>query len=491
MPLVAGIDSSTQSCKVELRDLQDGTLVGSGNAPHPAASPPCSEQDPAAWWDALTQAFAAAVSVAAVHPSAIVGLAVDAQCHGLVALDRDENPVRRAKLWNDTTSAEQVRRLRGRIGEANWIHAVGSLPTAAFTYGKLAWLAECEPGNFARTRHVLLPHDWLILQLTGRRVTDRSEASGTGYYSAAQNRYLTEFLLLIDADKDWSVAFPQVCPPSQPVGTVLGAVAARLGVTTDTLVGPGGGDQQSAALGLGVLPGDVVYTFATSGVVYTASRHPVFDLSGAVDGVADMTDGYLPLVSTLNATRVTATFSRILGVDLTDLADLALRATPGRTPVLAAFLDGERTPDRPHATGTLTGLTSATGREEMARSAFDGVILGLLDGERKLNAAGVDTSGRLLATGGGARSRAYTQLLADLSGREVHVADAPEASARGACVQAAAVVAGAPVVDVLQSWAPPTRVAASPRAGTDAMREELRERYELVAGWDASDGRWR
>ncbi|MFF3464094.1 xylulokinase [Streptomyces sp. NPDC001984] len=484
MPVVAGVDSSTQSCKVEIRDLHDGSLLGSGSAPHPPAFPPRSEQDPAAWWTALKAALAAARNDAGVSTGDIVAIAVDGQCHGLVALDAADQVVRPAKLWNDTTSAPQLERLKRLIGAPEWIRAVGSLPTAAFTLSKIAWLAENEPANYRELHRVLLPHDWLTWKLSGQYATDRSEASGTGYYSAAQSRYLPELLAHIDADRDWADAMPEVMDASTAVGTVADTARAELGLPAGTLVGPGGGDQHAAALGLGIAPGDVVYTFGTSGVVFTTSETPVFDLNGIVDGVADMTDGYLPLVSTLNAARVTDTFARILGVDHQGLAELALAATGTAGPVLVAYLDGERKPNRPGAQGILAGLTSATSREDIARAAFEGVILGLVSGERHLNAAGVATGGRLIATGGGARSAAYTQLLADLTSREVLVADAPEASARGACVQAAAIASGRAVRDVLREWAPATRPVAIPRPGSRSAREAA---YTVLAGWDAFD----
>jgi xylulokinase len=477
---------------VELRDADDGTLLGSATAPHPPAFAPSSEQDPAAWWQALRTALPAALTDADVGADAVVALAVAAQCHGLVAMDAVDQVIRPAKLWNDTTSAPQLRRLTERIGGPAWINAVGSLPTAAFTLSKVAWLAEVEPVNFARLRRILLPHDWLTWKLTGAAVTDRSEASGTGYYSAAEHRYRTEFLQLVDPNRDWADALPEVRPAAEPVGVLTVGAAAELGLSQGVLIGPGGGDQQAAAVGLGIEPSDVVYAFGTSGVVYTTSRHPVFDRNGIVDGVADMTDGYLPLVSTLNAARVTDTFARLLGVDHARLAELAIDAPVGSGPILAAFLDGERKPNRPGARGLLAGLTSAVTREQLARAAFEGVILGLVEGEAHLNAAGVDTSGRLIATGGGTRSMGYPQLLADLTGRDVLLADAPEASARGACVQAAAVATSRPIGEVLRAWAPATRMAATPRAGSAERRSGLRERYRLVAGWDALDelGAW-
>jgi xylulokinase len=489
--VVAGVDSSTQSCKVELRQLDTGRLLGRGSAPHPPAFGPRSEQWPADWWTAYELAFARALTSAGISSRDVVALSFAAQCHGLVALDDQGSVIRPAKLWNDTTSAPQLSRLRTQIGQQAWITAVGSLPTAAFTLSKLAWFAEQEPGGFARLSRICLPHDWLTLQTSGEHVTDRSEASGTGYYSSAQGRYLEEYLRLIDPDRAWAPALPRVLGPDEPAGRVTRDVAERLGVRPDLLVGAGGGDQHAAAVGLAVEPGDVVFTIATSGVVFTVSAAPVFDLTGIVDGVADMAGGYLPLVSTLNAARVTDWVANVLGVDHVELARLALSVHPGRAPVMAAFLDGERKPDRPGATGLLAGLTAATSREDIARAAHEGVLLGLLRGQRSMNAAGVATDGRLLITGGGARSSAYRQILADLTGREVLVADpgdADEATARGAAVQAAAVASGSPVREVRRAWAPSVRVGAEPRPGREGLGDWLLERYLTVADWSGFDG---
>ena len=494
MPVVAGVDSSTQSCKVELRNLDDGELLGRGAAPHPPAFAPCSEQQPADWWSAFELAFTQALATAGISSTEVVAMSFAAQCHGLVALDADDVVIRPAKLWNDTTSAPQLERLRLEIGEQQWISSVGSLPTAAFTLSKLAWFAEQEPEGFTRLARVCLPHDWLTLQMTGEHVTDRSEASGTGYYSSTQNRYLDEYLHLIDPHRSWSTTFPRVLGPDQPAGTVTPAVARRLGLRPDLLVGAGGGDQHAGALGLAVEPGDVVFTIGTSGVVYTVSAEPVFDRTGLVDGVADMTGGYLPLSSTLNAARVTDWAARILGVDHSELARLALSVDPGGAPVMAAFLDGERKPNRPEATGLFAGLTAATSREDLARAAHDGVLLGLLRGERSMNAAGVTTSGRVLLTGGGSRSPAYRQILADLTGRDVLLADpadADEATARGAAIQAAAVAAGRPVDHVCRDWAPATQVVATPRRNTSGLLDWLLDRYLAVADWDGFDGQGR
>lgn len=489
MPIVAGVDSSTQSCKVEIRDLDNGTLLTSGSAPHPPAFGPCSEQHPSDWWKAFQAALTSAISASGVTGRDVVAVSVAAQCHGLVPLDASGSVIRPAKLWNDTTCAAQVTVLRERIGPARWIDLVGSLPTAAFTVGKLAWLAQTEPRHFAVLDRVCLPHDWLTMQLSGVHVTDRSDASGTGYYSTDQRKYLEEILALIGTDRDWERVLPEVLGPDDPAGMITATAAEELGLNPATVVGAGGGDQHAASLGLAVKPGEVVYTIATSGVVYTVSPDPVFDHGGLVDRVADMTGGYLPLVSTLNAARVTDWMAGLLGVDHERLAQLALAADPGAPETLVAFLDGERKPDRPHASGVLAGLTSSTRREDLARAAHTGALLGLLHGEQAINAGGVRTDGQVLIVGGGSRSAAYRQLLADLTGRPVSIADAAEGTARGAAVQAAAAATGTPVTQVRDAWAPPRRIVAEPRHGSEAFREAATDRYRAAAAWAGFDGR--
>jgi len=486
VPVVAGVDSSTQSCTVELRNAADGTLLGRGRSPHPATHPPVSEQAPATWWTALTVALRAAANDAGLAVRDIDAISVAAQCHGLVALDAAGEVLRPAKLWNDTTSAPQAEAMVRRLSRRTWADAVGSVPTAAFTITKLAWLAEHEPEHLRRLATVLLPHDWITYRLTGLHVTDRSEASGTGYYAAHERRWRTDLLAeLVDPDVDWDAALPTVLGPSEAAGTVLSSTARELGLRDGVVVGPGAGDQHAGALGLGMGLGEVVYSLGTSGVVITVSEEPVHDAEGWVNGVADAAGGYLPLVCTLNATKVTDMVARLLGVDHDGLARLALAAPadPGR-PVLAAFLDGERSPDRPHATGLLAGLTSDTSREDLARAAFEGVLLGLVRGHDAVRRAGAAADGPVIVTGGGARSPAYRQILADLLQAPVHTLDASEATARGACVQAAAVLAQDDVRVVRDAWRPAATTTTEPRG---IVPDAVRRRYLRAADWDGLD----
>lgn len=438
MALVLGVDSSTQSTKVEIRDVDSGELVGAGRAAHPSTTPPRSEQEPEAWRTALLDAR---------HDSGSHGvqaIAIAAQQHGMVVLDSERAIIRPAKLWNDTESAADATWLIEQLGgAASWADACGSVPTASFTITKLSWLHRKEPDNFDRIAHVLLPHDWLTFRLSGRFVTDRGDASGTGYWSPTESRWRPDLLGIVDADKDWDACLPEVVGPTETVREKDG-----------TVVAPGTGDNMAAALGIGLEPGRVAISLGTSGTVFTVSREPVTDATGSVSGFADATGRFLPLVCTLNAMKVPIALARMMRVDLNTFDQLALEAPAGASGVvLVPYLDGERTPSRPDATGTLTGIRSDTTAEQVARAAVEGVICGLLDGLDALRASGAKVSDDdgLLLIGGGARAHAFQRTLADLSGCAVTVPRGEHVAA-GACVQAAAALCQQRPDTIAEAW---------------------------------------
>ena len=484
MGLVLGIDSSTRSTKVEVRDADTGALVASGQAPHPPTTPPRSEQDPEAWWGAL----AGAVAAAGVHE--VDAVAVGAQQHGLVALGAAGQVLRPAKLWNDTETAADAGWLVGQLGGADggaeaWARACGSVPVASFTITKLSWLHRKEPDHFERLAHVLLPHDWLTHKLTGAFVTDRGDASGTGYWSPAEGRYRTDLLRIVDdgpGDDGWLARLPRVLGPGEPAGTLVRGAGEMLGLRGEPLVAAGTGDNMAAALGVGLRPGDVAVSLGTSGTVYAVSDTPTADATGAVAGFADATGRFLPLVCTLNATGVTDDVGRLFGLGPDELADLALSTPAGAGGVvLVPFFNGERTPDRPDATGTLTGLRHGTSKAHLARAAYEGVVCSLLEGLDALGAAGVDTgSGRTVLVGGGARSRAYRHVLAVLSGRPVTVPRAGEHVAAGACVQAAATLAGTDPATVADAWGLGAGPTVDPDEDADVAA--IRDAYAAARG---------
>ena len=471
MKLIAGVDSSTQSTKVEIRELASGQLVSVGRATHPPTTPPRSEQDPEAWWHALLDAF----GQVADHLSDVVAVSVAGQQHGLVVLDGDGRPLRSAKLWNDTESAPEAATLTEALGAEGWAGACGSVPTASFTITKLAWLASNEPELMPRIASIMLPHDYLTWRLCGAHVTDRGDASGTGWWSPDDGAYSGRLLDLIDSDQPLLPLLPKVLAPTETAGTVTATDAQALGLSPDAIVGPGTGDNMAGALGLGLGPGDVAISIGTSGTVYGVSETATHDANGEVAGFADGTGNYLPLVCTLNATKVTDSIGRLLGLDPTALSSLALEAEPGSSGVVVVpYFDGERTPNLPNATGSVAGLRSDVGRDQVARAAYEGVACGLLDGLDALIGAGVATDGRLFLIGGGAKAEAYRRVVADLAGRPVTVPESDETVATGACVQAAATVGGLAPGEVAQAWELGAGELVQP---ADVAADEIRARY--------------
>ena len=455
MTLVAGVDSSTQSTKVVVCDAATGVVVREGRAPHPDAT----EVDPALWWDAFGMATADGLL------DGVEAISVGGQQHGMVALDNDLSVVRPALLWNDTRSAGAAQELVAELGGPGaWAEAVGSVPVASFTVTKLRWLASHEPASAARVAHVVLPHDWLTYRLTGELVTDRGDASGTAYWSPKTGAYREDLLELAFGRV---IGTPRVLGPSEVAGSGPGG-----------MVGAGTGDNMAAALGLSIQPGDVVVSLGTSGTVFATYDKTTADASGFVAGFADATGAQLPLVCTLNAARVLTSAATMLGVDLPGLEKLALTARPGAGGVvLLPYLDGERTPDLPNATGTLGGLTRANATpENLARAAVEGMLCGLADGIDALRAVGVPVD-RVLLIGGAARSAAVAEIAPIVFGCPVALPAPAEYVALGAARQAAWALSGDPTpptwsVDTVK-LPDPTESGAEVRAAYRALRTAM------------------
>ncbi len=447
--LVAGVDSSTQATKVVVCDVQTGTVLRQGRAAHPEGT----EVDPQAWWTAYREATGGGLL------EGVAAIAVAGQQHGMVVLDEVREVVRPALLWNDTRSASAANDLVSELGgAAAWAEAVGTVPVASITITKLRWLAEHEPENADRVHTVLLPHDWLTARIVGDAdlravdlVTDRGDASGTGYWSARTNAYRPDLLTRAFGRQ---IATPTVLPPD--------ATAGQTGV--GMLVAAGTGDNMGAALGLGLSPGDIAVSLGTSGTVFGVAEQGTADPSGLVAGFADATGRHLPLVCTLNAARVLTAAAAMLGTDLFGLDRLALAAAPGAQGLsLLPYLDGERTPDLPEAAGTLGGLTRDNMTpENLARAAVEGMLCGLADGLDALRAAGVPV-GRVALIGGAARSRAVREVASGLFDAPVVVPEPGEYVALGAARQAAWALTTARGEDRLPPWSTRSTTLAAPR----------------------------
>lgn len=483
--LVAGVDSSTQSCKVVIADPDTGAIRRSGAAPHPEGT----EVDPEAWWEALQLAVERAGGF-----DDVAAISVSGQQHGLVALDEDGRVIRDALLWNDLRSGGAARALKAEIGVASFIDRVGVVPVASFTGAKLRWLREHEPDNARRVAAVALPHDWLTWRLLGfgphgsaprgpvleTLTTDASDASGTAYFSAVTGAYDFDLFHTIfgTAAREaagveprgaahtgqtaltpaTAVILPRVLGPCQPAGRTPAGI----------LVGPGAGDNAAAALGLGITSGDVIISIGTSGTVFSATDLNISDPSGAVAGFASADGGRLPLVATLNAARVLDSAARLLRTSHDEVAALALASTPGANGLtLIPYFQGERTPNLPEATARLEGMTLANSSpEHVARAFVEGMLCGLADGLDAILRQGLAAE-RLLLIGGAARNPAVREVARHIFTVPVDVPQQAEYVAIGAARQAAWTLNGRP-----PGWAVELDTTLHPRPST--VRDQYR-----------------
>jgi xylulokinase len=465
--LVAGVDSSTQATKVVVVDAETGTTVREGRCAHPVGT----EVDPWAWWSALIDASAGGLL------DGVSALSIAGQQHGMVLLDATGEPVRDALLWNDNRSADAAADLITELGgPETWASEVGTVPVASITATKLRWTARAEPDIAARASRVLLPHDWLTWLLAGRpeeATTDRGDASGTGYWSTLSGEYRMD-LLRMAFGRDLVV--PRVCGPGERAASVAADAAGATGLAVGTVLAPGTGDNMGAALGAGAQPGDVVVSIGTSGTVFATHDRPSSDPTGAVAGFADATGCYLPLVCTLNAARVLRAGADLLDVDLAELDRLALSAEPGAGGlVLLPYLEGERTPNRPSATGLLAGLTGANATPaNLARAVVEGMLCGLADGLDALVAQGVPVR-RVLMVGGGSRSAAVRALAPLVFGVPVTVLAPAEYVALGAARQAAWALTG-----TAPPWPRPEESSEEPPDDGAILSARVREAYSAV-----------
>jgi xylulokinase len=458
MTLVAGVDSSTQSVKVVVCDLETGAVLRSGRASHPEGT----EVPASAWLAAYHEAIADPALLDGVE-----ALAVGGQQHGMVTLDQNGELVRDALLWNDNRSGPDAVDLIAELGGPTaWADAVGSVPVASMTVSKIRWLARVEPENAARTAAVVLPHDWLSWQIGGRGFapsTDRGDASGTCYFDASANQYRNDLVeLALGHDLD----LPRVAAPSEVIGYTPNGIA----------IAPGTGDNMAGGLGLGVSAGDAVVSIGTSGTAFTKSDRQTHEPTGTVAGFADATGAFLPLVCTLNGARNLVATAQLLGVTLAELSELALSAEPGSQGVtFFPYLEGERTPPLPDARGQLVGLTLGNMTPaNIARATIEGVLWSLAYGVEVLREQTGEISSITL-TGGASQSDAVRQIAPAVFGLPIVVTDTFESVAVGAARQAAWALTSA-----LPDWQVPVISQQEPTPADQRAAAEIMDRYRSV-----------
>jgi xylulokinase len=480
--LVAGVDSSTQAAKVLVVDVDDGSVLGRGAAPHTVTGTGgARESDPAQWWDALAAGLAKSVAQAG-EAGEVAAISVGAQQHGLVTLDARRDPVRPAMLWNDVRAAPEAAQLidalrtPARDGAEQWALRTGTVPVASITAAKWAWLRQHEPGFASRTAAIRLPHDYLTERLSGAAVTDRGDASGTGWFSTSADAYDPEILALPLLDLD-PKSLPEVRAADAIAGTLGSAAAAALGLRAGTVVGIGTGDNMAAALALGLAPGEPVISLGTSGTAYAVSTRRPADPSGVVAGFADAAGAFLPLSATLNCTQAVDWMAALLGRDR-EAVEAAGAA------VVLPFFDGERTPNLPKAAGLITGLRRNTTAGQVLQAAYDGAACSLLTAIEQVGASGdpIAADAPLILIGGGARGAAWRDTIRRLSGRALLVPDAVELVALGAAAQAAAALTGERAPEVARRWNTRRGTSYEPVPADTGALDKINESLRLAHG---------
>ncbi|MGB9893804.1 MAG: xylulokinase, partial [Candidatus Saccharicenans sp.] len=410
-----GLDSGTQGTKALLVDIESGQVVGRGYYPHQMISglkPGESEQDPDLWLQALNKAISQALKSSEIKPEDIVCLGISGQQHGFVPLDKKFQPIRPAKLWNDTSTVEETEEIIAALGGRKaFIEKLGINLAVGYTASKILWLKKHELENYRRLELVLLPHNYLNLYFTGRPHMEYGDASGTGLMDIRKLCWYRQAIEVIDPELEGKL--PELSHPAEPVGYVQKKIAEKFGFR-QVLVSAGGGDNMMAAIGTGnVAEGMATLSLGTSGTIFSYSEKPFVDPEGEIAAFCDSTGGWLPLLCTMNVTNTTELFKELFNLNNEQLENLLRESEAGASGLIfLPFLDGERVPELPEASGVFFGLTRLNfNRKNLARALVEGTILNLGYGFGRMKSLGLKSK-EIMATGGGARSQTWLQVVA-------------------------------------------------------------------------------
>jgi len=438
--LLVGVDSGTQSTRALVVDAKSAKVLAAASQAYdliPNLPPGAKEQHPHTWRDATARAIRQSLKLAGARAAEVKAIGVSGQQHGFVPLDKNGDVIRPAKLWCDTSTAAECEEITARLGGLKGaIRDTGNAVLPGFTASKVLWLKKGEPKNYARLATVLLPHDYLNFWLTGRKVMEYGDASGTALLNVRTRQWSGAVLNAIDSDL--AAKLPPLISSDQPAGHLQPSTARALGLGTDVLVSAGGGDNMMGAIGTGnTRPGVITASMGTSGTIYACSEKPVIDPLGEIAAFCDSTNRWLPLLCTMNVTVATEMVRHDFGMDVKTFDATVARARPGADGLLLVpYLEGERTPNVPDGTGVYFGVTPKTfTAEHFARASMEGVTLGMNYGLRRLAELGVNPK-QIRATGGGAKSKVWRQIMADVFNAEVVTLKVSEGAAYGAALQA-------------------------------------------------------
>ena len=439
--LYLGIDSGTQGTKVIVFSGERGEILSTAYATHRIIEDDAGkrEQDPAWWVEACSRAMQEALSQDGVVAGQVKAIGISGQQHGMVPLDEKGEVIRPAKLWCDTETVPQCDELTEKLGgDARVINMIGNIIAPGFTAPKILWLKQHEPENYQKLKSVLLPHDYLNYWLTGEKTTEFGDASGTAYFDVTRREWSETILNAIEPSGGLIDCLPALIEAKDPCGELRAEICEEFGFSRGVLVSSGGGDNMMAAIGTGnVVDGTVTASLGTSGTIFAYASNPVIDPKGELAGFCSSSGGWLPLVCTMNVTVSTELPRDLFALNIEELNQRISEAEIGsQGVVLLPYFNGERTPQLPNARATLHGLTSTNFTvANLCRAAMEGATFGLKYGLGVMQTQGISPK-EIRLVGGGAKSAAWRQMVADVFDCPVICPEVEEAGAFGAAIQA-------------------------------------------------------
>jgi xylulokinase len=483
MAFYLGLDISTTGAKALLVDEQ-GVVRASATTAYPLSTPRplWSEQDPADWWKGAASSIRSALTQAGVEGEAVRGVGLTGQMHGLVLLDAAGSVLRPAILWNDQRTGAQCAEIDRRVGQEQLLRLTGNRALAGFTAPKILWVRENEPAVYARAAHVLLPKDYVRLQLTGSYAMDKADAAGTLLLDLRSRAWSAEVLEALEIPPEW---LPPTFEGPEVTGRVSIPAAAATGLAAGTPVVAGGGDQAAQAIGVGaVQPGIIALTLGTSGVVFAPTDQPLIEPQGRLHAFCHAVPGKWHLMGVMLSAAGSLRWYRDTlapGSSFDDLLRPAAEVPAGAEGLFfLPYLSGERTPHPdPLARAGLIGLTLRHSRAHITRAVLEGVAFGLRDSLELVLSAGLGQIGQVRVSGGGARSALWRQILSDVLKCELATVNATEGAAYGAALLAGVGAGG--WSSVPEACAAAVRVVdvTTPRADAVSHYEQL---YPLYRG---------
>jgi xylulokinase len=480
-----GIDVGTGGTRAVLIDTEGRVIASATGAHAPFASPETgwAEQDPGDWWQAATMAIRDVLSQGQTKPDEIKAVGFSGQMHGAVLLDEREQVLRHALIWCDQRTSTQCQTITEKVGADRLIELTCNPALTGFTLPKLLWVRELEPEIWRRVRCVLLPKDFVRLQLTGDKATDVADASGTLLFDVKARKWSEQMLAATEINES---LLPRVYESPEITGVVSAAGAEATGLRAGTPVVAGGGDQAAGAVGMGIVrPGTVSATIGTSGVVFAASDKPALDARGRVHTFCHAVPGRWHVMGVTQGAGLSLRWFRDqFGAGTEDgrdpydrITEEAATVPPGANGLLwTPYLMGERTPHLdPRARAALVGLTASHTRAHVVRAILEGVAFSLRDTFEIFAEMDVPV-GEVRLGGGGARSELWRQIQADVYGHVAKIVEAEEGAAYGAALLAGVGTGAWATVDEACDSVVRIKSAAAPNPQAAAV---LRKQYQV------------